>query len=363
MTKVGAINKKFSISFPSAYSHLGAAAFFRSELEDFRVEEKLGFSLSGQGEHLYLQIEKRGDNTRWIAQLLAKHFCVDESAVGYCGLKDRRAVAIQWFSVHLPDNEKLIAPGVVRIEDTRFQLIKSSWHDRKLRRGQHKENYFTVRLREVSGDKDLLDFRLKQIASQGVPNYFGEQRFGFNGKNLMEADSLLRREYGAERKRGQKKRNSPRGGIYLSAARSYLFNLVLAERVRRNCWQSASKALCSAGKLPDFSDTGPMWGRGRCMESEEVCRFENKVLLEWTEWMNALEFSGLQQERRQLVLNPRELSWKWFSHDKISEDMFDLEVSFSLPPGSYATSLLHEFLDVKKSYLEEIPVLATSDSI
>ena len=82
MTKVGAINKKFSISFPSAYSHLGAAAFFRSELEDFRVEEKLGFSLSGQGEHLYLQIEKRGDNTRWIAQLLAKHFVLTSQLLG-----------------------------------------------------------------------------------------------------------------------------------------------------------------------------------------------------------------------------------------------------------------------------------------
>ena len=360
---MGAINKQFPIFFPSAYSHLGTAAFFRSELEDFRVEEKLGFSLSGQGEHLYLQIEKRGDNTRWIAKLLAKHFCVDESAVGYCGLKDRRAVAMQWFSVHLPDNRKLIAPGAIRLEDTRFQLITSSWHDRKLRRGQHKENYITIRFREVSGNKDLLDARLKQIAFQGVPNYFGEQRFGFNGKNLMEADSLLRREYGTERKRGQKKRNSPRGGIYLSAARSYLFNLVLAERIKKNCWQPASENLCPAGKLSAFSDTGPMWGRGRCMEPEEVCRFESKVLLEWTEWMSALEFSGLQQERRQLVLNPKEFSWEWFSHGKISEDMFDLEVSFSLPPGSYATSLLHEFIDVKKSYLEEMSVLATSASI
>ena len=360
---MGAINKQFPIFFPSAYSHLGTAAFFRSELEDFRVEERLGFPLSGQGEHLYLQIEKRGDNTRWIAKLLAKHFCVDESAVGYCGLKDRRAVAMQWFSVHLPDNRKLIAPGAIRLEDTRFQLITSSWHDRKLRRGQHKENYFTIRLREVSGNKDLLDARLKQIAFHGVPNYFGEQRFGFNGKNLMEADSLLRREYGTERKRGQKKRNSPRGGIYLSAARSYLFNLVLAERIKKNCWQPASENLCPAGKLSAFSDTGPMWGRGRCMEPEEVCRFESKVLLEWTEWMSALEFSGLQQERRQLVLNPKEFSWEWFSHGKISEDMFDLEVSFSLPPGSYATSLLHEFIDVKKSYLEEMSVLATSASI
>tara|TARA_B110000503_G_scaffold78681_1_gene120967 strand:+ start:2990 stop:4078 length:1089 start_codon:yes stop_codon:yes gene_type:complete len=358
--KVSPINKQFPISFPPAYSHLGATAFFRSELEDFRVEEMLGFPLSGQGEHLYLQIEKKGDNTRWIAQLLAKHFCVDESAVGYCGLKDRRAVAIQWFSVHLPDSDKLVAPGVIRLENTKFQLMTSSWHDKKLRRGQHKENHFIVRLREVSGDKDLLDVRLKQIASQGVPNYFGEQRFGINGNNLMEADSLLRREYGAERKRGQKRRNSPRGGIYLSAARSYLFNLVLAERIRRNCWQPTSEVFSPADKLSVLSNTGPMWGRGRRMESEEVCRFENEALVGWAEWMNALEFSGLQQERRQLVLNPKEFSWEWFSHAKISEDIFDLEVSFSLPPGSYATSLLHEFIDVKKSYLEEIPVLATS---
>jgi tRNA pseudouridine13 synthase len=310
---------------------------FRAEFEDFKVDEILGFDFSGEGEHLCLHIEKQGENTRWVAKLLAEYFEVDEMAIGYCGLKDRRAVTRQWFSVHLPNTPDIRLPV-----QSEYQVLESYRHNKKLRRGMHQANSFVIRLREVQGDREAVDGRLQQILEQGVPNYFGEQRFGIDGGNLPEADSLLRTQYGADRikdsgkKRGRGKRGSPRGGIYMSAARSYLFNLVLAERVKQGNWSrlleaAVDKGTVEGGTLESKSATGPMWGRGRSNVPEAVREFEQLVLSDWQDWTNALEFSGLQQERRSLVLNPEGFSWQWLPSAKDSETY--LELSFSLSSG------------------------------
>ena len=324
---------------------------FRAEFEDFKVDEILGFDFSGEGEHLCLHIEKQGENTRWVAKLLAEYFEVDEMAIGYCGLKDRRAITRQWFSVHLPNTPDIRLPV-----QSEYQVLESYRHNKKLRRGMHQANSFVIRLREVQGDREAVDGRLQQILEQGVPNYFGEQRFGIDGGNLPEADSLLRTQYGADRikdsgkKRGRGKRGSPRGGIYMSAARSYLFNLVLAERVKQGNWSrlleaAVDKGTVESGTLESKSATGPMWGRGRSNVPEAVREFEQLVLSDWQDWTNALEFSGLQQERRSLVLNPEGFSWQWLPSAKDSET--DLELSFSLSSGCFATSVLRELIQLK----------------
>lgn len=319
---------------------------FRTEFEDFKVDEVLGFDFSGEGEHLCLHIEKRGENTRWVAKLLAEYFEVDEMAIGYCGLKDRRAVTRQWFSVHLPNTPDIRLPV-----QTEYQVLESYRHNKKLRRGMHQANSFVIRLREIQGDREALEERLQQISEQGVPNYFGEQRFGIEGGNLTEADSLLRTQYGADRikdsgkKRGRGKRGSPRGGIYLSAARSYLFNLVLAERVKHGNWSRLLEAAVDKDTVEGEVDTGPMWGRGRSSAPEVVREFEQSVLSDWQGWTNAMEFSGLQQERRSLVLNPEKLSWQWLPSDKGLAT--DLELSFTLSSGCFATSVLRELIQLK----------------
>lgn len=357
--KVTLISRQFSLDFSFAFGEPEASALFRVEYEDFKVDEILGFQFSGEGEHLCLHIEKRGENTRWVVKLLAEHFGVDEMAVGYCGLKDRRAVTRQWFSVHLPKTLDISVQSLIASE---FQVLESCRHHKKLRRGIHQANSFVIRLRHVQGAKAELDAKLERIAEQGVPNYFGEQRFGIDAGNLTEADSLLSTQYGTDRKpdqgrkgsgkkRGRGKRGSPRGGMYLSAARSYLFNLVLAERVRQSEWDCFVKG--------DIS-TGPMWGRGRSNVSESVREFEQSALSDWQDWANALEFSGLQQERRPLVLMPESLSWRWLSYKELSstersfkEPIFkeqcpkeglsqDLELTFTLPTGTFATSILRE---------------------
>lgn len=358
--KVTLISRQFSLDFPFAFGLPEVSALFRVEYEDFKVDEILGFQFSGEGEHLCLHIEKRGENTRWVAKLLAEHFDVDEMAIGYCGLKDRRAVTRQWFSVHLPNTPDASVPNMKTPE---FQVLESCRHHKKLRRGMHRANSFVIRLRQVQGERDELEARLRRVAEQGVPNYFGEQRFGIDGGNLTKADHLLRAQYGADRKpdqgkkgsgkkRGRGKRGSPRGGIYLSAARSYLFNLVLAERVRQSEWACFVEEEASTAAI---AGTGPMWGRGRSNATESVREFEQSVLSDWQDWTNALEFSGLQQERRSLVLNPEGLSWHWLINKEISSEESpckeqyskegstqDLELTFTLPTGTFATSILRE---------------------
>lgn len=358
--KVTLISRQFSLDFPFAFGPPKAKALFRVEHDDFKVDEILGFSLSGEGEHLCLHIEKRGENTRWVAKLLAEYFGVDEMAIGYCGLKDRRAVTRQWFSVHLPNTSDVSVQGISTSE---FQVLESCRHHKKLRRGMHQGNSFVIRLRQVQGAWDDLEIRLQSVAEQGVPNYFGEQRFGIDAGNLTEADSLLRNQYGSDRnpdqrrgsgkKRGRGRRGSPRGGMYLSAARSYLFNLVLAEHVKLPEWVSITK---NAPTDAFETATGPMWGRGRSNAPESVREFEQSVLSDWQDWTNALEFSGLQQERRSLLLMPEGLRWKWFASEGLSiKDEFplneelpqDLEVSFLLPTGTFATSVLRELCQLE----------------
>ncbi|GIX31202.1 MAG: hypothetical protein KatS3mg124_1674 [Porticoccaceae bacterium] len=166
---------------PRAYGAPGLRLAFRSRPADFQVVEELGFAPTGEGEHLLLRIRKEGQNTRWVAHLLARHYGVADEAVSYCGLKDRRAVAEQWFSVHLPGRRDPTPPPAL----SHCTVLAESRHRAKLRPGMHRRNQFTVVLRGVPGQsRAALEARLAQLARQGVPNYFGPQRFGRAGANL-----------------------------------------------------------------------------------------------------------------------------------------------------------------------------------
>ncbi|MCB1669186.1 MAG: tRNA pseudouridine(13) synthase TruD [Porticoccaceae bacterium] len=315
------------LDFPRAHGSVCGEAVFRREPEDFQVNEVLGFSPAGEGEHLCLHIEKRNQNTRWVAGLLAESLGVNENAVGYCGLKDRRAVTRQWFSVHTRQTPGMLALG----HD--INVLSTTRHHKKLRRGIHQSNQFVIRLREFGVDPERLDARLQTIGEQGVPHYFGEQRFGFNAGNLQEADRLLS-EAADQSRRHRKGKNGwqQRGGLYLSAARSYLFNLVLAERVKRRTWN-----LCLEGETVA---EGPLWGRGRSSAPAIVAELEKNILKGWQHWCSGLEFSGLQQERRPLVLTPASFSWQ--------QQGEDLELAFTLPAGAYATAVLREIAVLKQ---------------
>ena len=333
---------------PSAFGAAVLGARIRTTAEDFFVEEIAGFEPSGEGEHLLLTIEKRGLNTAAVAKRLADWAGLPEMAIGYAGMKDRHAVTRQRFSVHLP---KRIAPDTASLQSEDMEVLSSTWHNRKLPRGALAGNRFVLVLREVSGERAAIEARLRQIAARGLPNWFGEQRFGRGGDNVESALSMFA---------GRRVRHDQRS-ILLSAARSELFNRVLAARVRDASWDaglegevwilSGSRSVFGpepwgetlADRLArfDIHPSGPLWGAGelrstaRCAEVERSALDGDDALV----LRNGLENAGLKQERRALRLVAEGLTWTWLEEAVLS-------LSFSLPPGSYATALLQDLGEV-----------------
>jgi len=309
--------------WPNAYPASGASATLKLHNEDFIVTELPLQQPSGEGEHIWLDIEKNGANTAFVAQQLAEAAGVQDRDVGYAGLKDRYALTRQWFSIYFPKGE---TPDLTQLQHPEFKVLAQSRHVKKLRPGDLQGNRFRIVLREVSGDRDAIEANLKAVASHGVPNYFGAQRFGHDGGNVEQGRAMLAREI--------RVRNPKKKGIYLSAVRSFVFNEVLALRIQQGLW---GKTL--PGDVMDESGrpTGPLWGRGRVITTDQAQALEMGVAGRHAALCDGMEHAGLDQERRALVASPLDMSWEW-------PQTHQLVLSFSLPAGNYATSVLNEIL-------------------
>lgn len=329
-------------------------ARMRTSAEDFQVEELPAFPPSGRGEHLLLTIEKRGLNTAFAARRIAQWAGVGEVAIGYAGLKDRHAVTRQRFSVHLP---RRASPDLALLQGgdhpgEAMRVLEHHWHARKLPRGALAGNRFQIVLREVTGDHDDIQARLQLIGARGVPNYFGEQRFGRGGENLTRALAMFE---------GRRFRREQRG-MLLSAARATLFNQVLAARVAAGSWDQpldgevwmldGSRSVFGPEPLDerlrqrlddfDIHPSGPLWGRGALRTAADAHALETAALADdqARALQAGLEAAGLRQERRALRLHPAELSWTWL-------DATSLQLRFCLPPGAYATVVMAELGDLE----------------
>lgn len=309
--------------WPNAYPLSGATATLKFFNEDFTVTELPLQLPSGEGEHIWLDIEKNGANTTFVAQQLAEAAGVQDWDVGYAGLKDRYAITRQWFSIYLPKGE---TPDLTLLQHPEFKVLSQSRHVKKLRPGDLLGNRFRIVLRDVSGDRGAMEANLEAIASQGVPNYFGAQRFGHDGGNVEQGRAMLAREI--------RVRNPKKKGIYLSAVRSLVFNEVLALRIQQGLWGKTlpGDVMDDAGR-----PTGPLWGRGRVTTTDQAQALENTVAERHATLCDGMEHAGLDQERRALVASPQDLSWDWPQADQ-------LVLTFSLPAGNYATSVLNEIL-------------------
>ena len=309
--------------WPAAYPASGAHAVLKRLDEDFVVTELPLQPPSGEGEHLWLEVEKTGANTAFVAQQLARAARVRDVDVGHAGLKDRHAVTRQWFSIHLPKGE---TPDLTRLEHPEFRVLGQGRHARKLRPGELRGNRFRIVLRDVTGERDAVEAKLEAVASRGVPNYFGPQRFGHGGGNVERGRAMLARE--------TRVRDPKLKGLYLSAVRAFVFNEVLAERIRRGLWGEtlSGDVMDEAGR-----PTGPLWGRGRVGTTDEARALENGVAERHATVCGGMEHAGLDQERRALVASPADMSWDWPQDDL-------LVLAFSLPAGTYATSVLNEIL-------------------
>ncbi|MGB0360401.1 MAG: tRNA pseudouridine(13) synthase TruD, partial [Endozoicomonas sp.] len=214
---------------------------FKSYHKDFEVDEFLSFEPEGEGEHLFLLIEKVGENTDWVAGLLARHAGVNRQSVSFAGRKDRHGITRQWFCITLPG---MPDPDWTDFETDTIRILQQARHLKKLKTGALKGNGFRITLREVNADCLMVDERLNQVVQCGVPNYFGEQRFGHQGQNIEKWEAMLN---------GQFRVNRNKRSMYLSAARSWLFNRVLSEKVERKVWDQYLK-----GDVLGFPDSGSL---------------------------------------------------------------------------------------------------------
>lgn len=333
-----------SDALPFGHGGPPARGTLRAAADDFQVDEDLGFEPSGSGEHVLLQVRKRGENTERVAKAIGRLAGVRPVAVGFAGLKDRNAVSRQWFSVHLPGQAE---PDWSALNSEQVEVMAAERHHRKLRRGALRGNRFVLTVRSVAGEVEAVDRRLRQIQDQGVPAYFGVQRFGRDGDNVAQAVAMF----------GGKRVSRHQRGLLLSAARSELFNKVLAERVRRKAWNqllpgdvamldgshsvfpaaSVDPALQERCARLDVHPTGPLWGRGELPTAGEVLALENQVLAEHQVLRQGLETAGLEQQRRALRHPVRELHWQWLDDET-------LQLRFFLDRGNYATSVMREVL-------------------
>jgi tRNA pseudouridine13 synthase len=330
--------------WPFAHGGPSGRGKIRAFPEDFIVEETLAFEPSGTGEHAFLQIRKTGENTEYVARQLARFAGVRQRDVGFAGLKDRHAVTTQWFSVWLPGKPD---PDWAAFASASIDVLQATRHARKLQRGALSGNRFTLIVRDWQGDREETRSRFAAIKAAGFPNYFGEQRFGHQGRNVEQALSLFQ---------GKKVSRELRS-IYLSAARSFLFNQVLAARVERQTWNrplpgdvfmfdkshSCFTAEASdptiAGRLDagEIHPSGALWGRGDSGAAGAVSVLEAEVIAPFPELAEGLQNSGVEIERRALRVNVPDLACQ-FLDDR-------LELRFTLPAGSYATALLREVID------------------
>lgn len=313
--------------WPQAYPKTNASAQLKQENADFKVTEIPQASPTGEGEHIWLYIEKNNANTSWTAMRLAELAKVKEMDVGYAGMKDRHAITRQWFSIYLPRVE---APDFSQLNDDEFTLLEQTRHTKKLRRGDLLGNRFEIRLKDVQGNQAVIEQNLQQVKELGAPNYFGEQRFGHDGNNIESGRAMLAGEIRV-RQRNKK-------SIYLSAIRSLLFNEVLAARIEQGLW---GQTIAGDVLSDDQQATGPMWGRGRSIATEQALVIEQQIIDKYAALADGLEHAGLKQERRALVSKPQDLNWQW----QQDGDKTNLLLNFSLAAGHYATSILKELLD------------------
>ena len=342
---------------PRAHGGALGRGELRSTPEDFVVREWLGFAADGEGEHWLLTVRKRDANTHWVAKQLAKLAQLDAREVGYAGLKDRHALCEQAFTVPVRSAWSAAWEGVA---GEGFEVLQAQRHRRKLKPGALQGNDFHLTVRAFVGEPALVAARMQAIAAHGVPNYFGAQRFGLEGANLRRASDW----FGG----GAAPREHVQRSLALSAARAAIFNAVLAARVRAGSWNQlqsgdvanldGSQSVFAVTVLDDtlrarceqfdIHPTGLMAGKGLGKVQDAPAALEAEICTRHALLVEGLCRAGVEQQRRALRACPAQLSWQ------LQGDQ--LQLSFRLRRGAFATAVLHEVLE--NAFAQPLPEMA-----
>jgi tRNA pseudouridine13 synthase len=278
-----------------------------------------------------------------VARELAKLCGCRPRDIGYAGLKDRHALALQWFTV---PRSRLSPEAWREVKQPEFDVLEAAAHSRKLPRGALAGNRFAIRIRDIDPAAlgSALANRLTLIARRGVPNYFGIQRFGRQGANLERIANDL------------STLRPPERGFVLSAARSLIFNALLAQRVKDGSWDrlqegdianldgrgsvfpvdSIDSTLMTRCEGLDIHPTGPLWGRGTLATQGPIGELETRVAAEFQQACSLVVDAGMEQERRALRLVVRDLAW--------DSEPNTIVLRFRLTRGSFATTVLREIV-------------------
>jgi len=319
-------------------------ALLKTECADFVVKEQLGYDMSGDGEFVVVKVRKTDCNTLFVGEQLAKFAGISARNMSYAGLKDRKAVTEQWFSLQMPGQP---TPDFSQFSLEGVEILEVTRHQRKIRIGSLQGNHFEILLRNAE-ETDELKVRLDFLAKNGFPNYFTEQRFGRDGNNLTQA---LRWANGEIKVKDRNKRS-----FYLSAARSEVFNLIVAKRIELGLAQqvlngdvlqlNGSHSWFVADESEDLTQlqqrliqqdillTAPLIGE----EDKSAVDFENEIFAQHQALFDLMRQERIKAARRPILMQPQQFQWQFEPNG--------LRLKFYLPAGSYATALARELVNI-----------------
>ena len=320
-------------------------ALLKAECADFVVKEQLGYDMSGDGEFVAVKVRKTDCNTLFVGEQLAKFAGISARNMSYAGLKDRKAVTEQWFSLQMPGQQ---TPDFSQFSLEGVEILDVTRHQRKIRIGSLQGNHFEILLRNVE-ETDELKVRLDFLAKNGFPNYFTEQRFGRDGNNLTQA---LRWANGEIKVKDRNKRS-----FYLSAARSEMFNLIVSKRMELNLAQqilvgdvlqlNGSHSWFEVDESEDLAQlqqrlaqqdvllTAPLIGE----EEKSAVDFEHEIFAQHQALFALMRQERMKAARRPILMHPQYFQWQFEPNG--------LRLQFALPAGSYATALIRELVNIE----------------
>ncbi len=330
----------------------GIGGVIRAELTDFIVDEIPAYEPCGEGEHTFFRVEKRGISTPLLMKEIAQKLNVSVDNISSAGLKDTFAVARQTLSVHN------VSPEIIEgLSLNAAQILWVSRHTNKLRTGHLKGNRFTIRIRRVGPSAAAIAAPiLEMLASRGVPNAYGEQRFGNRGDNHLIGEYLLRNDRKNLIAHGVRRPSYQMKGFFISAFQSSLFNQYLLLRMDSHSMDDVLKGDIArkedtgglfsvedtAGdrlrvKAWEISPTGPIYGYKMMQAVDHAGELEASLLADKGLDLQSFRAVKAKGSRRPLRYRPGDLTWFQDGDDALA-------VAFTAPKGSFATLLLHELM-------------------
>ncbi|MCK5882842.1 MAG: tRNA pseudouridine(13) synthase TruD [Bacteriovoracaceae bacterium] len=299
----------------------GIGGELKHDPEHFQVIERLAYEAAGEGQHIYLTIRRQGLNTQDVIKILKRAFCIHERDIGKAGIKDRNAITTQTFSLSLGVNFTIDQAKEILAPIEELEVLAIQRHSNKIRTAHLFGNEFNVIMKGAKATEKQLE-ELVEIISKGVPNFYGNQRFGSKGTNHLVGIEILQEK---------KKMNHHLEKLMLSSLQSKLFNDYLAKRLEKVKIDVPLEGEVTFNGIA----TGPMFGKKMLTPNGAAFELENEILALNNLSREQITGKHLAGARREIIAVPEGLSAKLVDEG--------VHLSFFLKKGCYATVIAREF--------------------